>query len=161
MAGFRQIKDTYRYKSVEVAFYIVAWANAHRVTINLTKTQKLLYIAYGAYLVLNDNRLCDEHAQAWPYGPVFPRTRNKLLHVDIPSITMEHKELESVKDDEDLAELIAFVFKGFGEYTASQLTTWSHRENTPWDRATRRPDFDWGDEIPDAYIADYFAGLIN
>jgi uncharacterized phage-associated protein len=154
-------KDTYRYSSVEVAFYIVAWANAHKVTINLTKTQKLLYIAYGANLVLSEDRLCDEHAQAWPYGPVFPRTRKRLLNIDVLSVTMEHSELANVKNDAYLADLIEFVFKGFGEYTAGQLVQWSHQPESAWDRATHQPGFKWGDEIPDAYIAEYFSRLIH
>lgn len=153
--------DTYRYNSVEVALYIVAWANEHKVTINLTKTQKLLYIAYGANLVLGNDRLCNEHPQAWPYGPVFPTTRTKLLKTDIPNVTMDSPGLASVKDDTYLASLMQFVFKGFGNRTAGQLTAWSHSLNSPWDETTHMPGFKWGMEIPDAYIYSFFAGLIK
>lgn len=157
----KEFDDSYRYRSVDVAMYIVAWANTHRITINLTKTQKLLYVAYGANLVLGGDRLCDEHAQAWPYGPVFPRTREKLLHMDLQSITTEHKELAALKDDSYLASLIEFVFDGFGNYTAEQLVLWSHRPNSAWDMATHLPNFKWGNEIPDSYIQTYFESIIN
>lgn len=153
--------DTYRYNSVIVAFYIVAWANEHRVTINLTKTQKLLYIAYGANLILGGNRLCNEHPQAWPYGPVFPTTRNKLLKADLDYISMNSRELESVKNDTYLESLMQFVFKGFGNKTAGQLTAWSHSTDSPWDETTHMPGFKWGMEIPDAFIYDYFSTLIK
>lgn len=154
-------KDTYRYNSVAVAFYIVAWANQHHVSINLTKTQKLLYIAYGANLVLGNDRLCNEHPHAWPYGPVFPTTRNKLLKADLDSVSMDNPQIADIKDDAYLAGLMQFVFSGFGNRTAGQLTAWSHAPNSPWDETTRLNNFKWGMEIPDAYIFKYFSSIIN
>lgn len=155
------ISQTYLFDSIAVATYIVAWANEHKVTINLTKTQKLLYIAYGAHLVLKEQRLCNEHPQAWPYGPVFPRTRKFLLQKDLLDFSFDMPELSEAKNDAYLKGLVAFVFKGFGEYTASQLTEWSHSPNSPWDLTTRLANFDWGEEIPDSYIQDYFSTIIN
>ena len=153
--------DTYRYNSVVVAFFIVAWANQNKVSINLTKTQKLLYIAYGAHLVIGDNRLCNEHPQAWPYGPVFPTTRNQLSLVDIDSITLDNPILKDVRDDIYLRQLISFVFEGFGSKTAGQLTAWSHSDNSPWKLTTEEPCFKWGTEIPDLFIYNYFNSIIN
>lgn len=153
--------DTYRYNSVAVAFFIVAWANEHRVSINLTKTQKLLYIAYGANLILGNNRLCNEHPQAWPYGPVFPTTRNKLLKTELSHVTMDSPQLAEVKGDTYLESLMQFVFSGFGNKTAGQLTAWSHSPNSPWDETTHLSGFKWGMEIPDAYIYNYFSSLIK
>lgn len=153
--------DTYRYNSVDVAFFIVAWANEHKVSINLTKTQKLLYIAYGANLVIGKNRLCGEHPQAWPYGPVFPTTRNKLLKTDLFKVTMDNPLLAELKNDNYLKSIVQFVFEGFGEKTAGQLTAWSHRPNSAWDATTHLPNFKWGNEIPDAFIYEYFAQMIN
>lgn len=153
--------DTYRYNSVVVAYYIIAWANRNKVTINLTKTQKLLYIAYGANLVLGNDRLCNEHPQAWPYGPVFPTTRKRLLKQDFEHITMDSPELSKVKDDTYLESLVQFVFKGFGNKTAGQLTAWSHSADSPWDETTHMLGFKWGMEIPDAFIYKYFSGMIK
>lgn len=153
--------DTYRYNSVVVAFFIVAWANLHKVSINLTKTQKLLYIAYGANLILGNNRLCNEHPQAWPYGPVFPTTRNKLLKAELCHVTMDDPVLTDVKGDTYLESLMQFVFAGFGNKTAGQLTAWSHSPNSPWDETTHLRGFKWGMEIPDAYIYNYFSSLIK
>lgn len=154
-------KDTYKYDSVVVAFYIVAWANKNNVSINLTKTQKLLYIAYGANLVIQQDRLCDEHPQAWPYGPVFPTTRDRLLKTDFSSITIGNPILEKVRDDAYLEALVKFVFEGFGSKTAGQLTAWSHRPNSAWDQTTHMSNFKWGNEIPDAYIYEHFSKMIN
>lgn len=73
------ICDNYKYSSVVLAYYIVALMNQRGLEINMTKLQKLLYIAYGTYLAIKNQRLTNEHPQAWPYGPVFPTTRNRLL----------------------------------------------------------------------------------
>ena len=157
----KMFDDTYKYNSVAVAFYIVAWANKNRYTINLTKAQKLLYVAYGANFILGNNRLCNEHPQAWPYGPVFPTTRNKLSNIDLNSINMQNPILSEVKDDSYLDNLIKFVFEGFGNKTAGQLTAWSHSENSPWEQTTKEPYFKWGMEIPDLFIYNYFNNLIK
>ena len=149
-------KDRYIFDSVTVAAYIAAYANAERYSINITKIQKLLYVAYGANLVLNQCRLCGEYAHAWPYGPVFPKTRTALLHADLPQITFADSRVSEYANDETLADIVKFTFEGFGDRTAAELTAWSHRPGSPWDMTVQQPGFNWGDEIPDAFIYDYF-----
>lgn len=63
------IQDTYRYKSTDVALHLAAVANERRVSINMTKIQKLLYITYGVFLRVYRERLLNEHPQARPNGP--------------------------------------------------------------------------------------------
>ena len=149
------------YDSTTMAKYIVATANERGTPINITKTQKLLYIAYGVFLAVKGERLTDEHPKAWPYGPVFPRTRNKLLRQDLYSINFNDKNLIGLKGDEEIKSLVGLVFDSFGEWTASQLTEWSHRDGTPWQRTVSSKAFDWGDTIPDEYIKPYFASIIK
>lgn len=152
--------ETYRYNSVDVARFIIATANEKRISINITKVQKLLYIAYGLYIAVKDERLTDEHPQAWPYGPVFPTTRSKLLNAEFYSINFEDAELAKMKQDDTLNSLIELVFNHFGNWTASQLTAWSHGDGSPWERTTEQDDFKWGNRIPDAYIQSYFNSII-
>lgn len=157
------IPDKYNYKSVDVATYIVARANDEMLGINMTKLQKLLYIAYGAYFVVHpDNgRLTNEHPQAWPFGPVFPTTRNKLLKRDFDEITLDNSMAKDMHQDESIRELITFVFEGFGTWDASQLTQWSHEPYSPWDKTTQMEGFKWGAQIPDIFILPYFKSIIN
>lgn len=150
--------DTYKYNSVDVAKYIVAYANANRTFINLTKVQKLLYICYGAYLVLGETRLVNEHPQAWPFGPVFPTTRRKLLNIELDDISFDN--IGSVGQDGELEKIVKFVFDEFGRYSASSLTEWSHRPGSPWEKATQRRGFKWGDQMDDTEIRDYFDTII-
>ena len=135
------IQDTYRYKSTDVALHLAAVANERRVSINMTKIQKLLYITYGVFLRVHRERLLNEHPQAWPYGPVFPATRNRLLKRDLYSI--------------------AFVFSSFGGWNAGQLSEWSHRQGSPWEETTSREGFVWGGVISDDLIYDYFAKIVT
>lgn len=150
----------YRYNSVDVARYIAASANERRITINITKIQKLLYIAYGVFLAVKECRLTNEHPQAWPYGPVFPTTRNKLLKADLYSISKADDGLQELRTDEDMNALMELVFRDFGTWSAAQLTDWSHGDDTPWQRTTSLNNFRWGDQIPDDYIREYFKSIL-
>ena len=157
------IKDTYQYKSVDIALYIIARANELKYGINVTKVQKLLYIVYGVYLRVYGQRLVDEHPQAWPYGPVFPNTRSMILEELNPedlSYSMADVK-EEIRNDESLSRVMTFVFTHFGTWNAGQLTEWTHRKNTPWFKTTNQVDFCWGDIIPDSYIYDFFLKLVT
>lgn len=150
------IEDKFQYNSVVVAKYIVAYANENRYAINITKLQKLLYITYGIYLAVTNERLTNEHPQAWPFGPVFPTTRKRLLKKDLDTITMSDEDLKEISKDSNMISLMNLVFSTFGSYTASALTAWSHKPDSPWDKASKAPLFVWGDVINDELILDYF-----
>ena len=152
--------DKYRLNSVTMAKFIIAYANDGHFTINMTKLQKLLYICYGLYIAVLGERLTNEHPQAWPYGPVFPTTRNKLLHADWDSITLENVD-DKEKLDPTIKSLLDLVFRTYGGNTASELTAWSHSPNSPWDRAVNMQGFKWGDQIPDEYIQPYFKDMLK
>lgn len=149
------------YTSVNIARYLIACCNAKGIGINITKLQKLLYIAYGVYLAVNDVRLFSEHPQAWPYGPVFPTTRNRLLKEDFYGIDMNSDEFSEIKKDEDINALVSSVLASFGDWTAYQLTRWSHQNGSPWEKTTELDGFSWGDQIPDEFISPYFKMMIR
>lgn len=142
-----------------MAKFIVAYANEHNYTINMTKLQKLLYICYGLYLAVMGERLTDEHPQAWPYGPVFPTTRKRLLKEDFDDITDDNINKQLL--DSKISSLIELVFNTYGFNTASDLTAWSHRLNSPWDRTVNKDGFKWGGQIPDEYIRPFFKKMIK
>nr|DAI80202.1 MAG TPA: hypothetical protein [Bacteriophage sp.] len=150
------IEDKYAYGSVDVAEYIVAYANENHFVVNMTKMQKLLYIAYGVYLAVKGRRLTDEHPHAWPYGPVFPRTRRKLL--DVPFDNVDYPE--KLSGNAELRSLVRLVFDNFGKYNAAALSEWSHKPNSPWDKTVSGDGFRWGDFISDKDIKPYFYNLI-
>lgn len=154
------ILDTYKFNSIDVAKYIAGKANEKNIFINITKIQKLLYIAYGIYLRVYKQRLTDEHPKAWPYGPVFPKTRKKLLSLNLVDIRTKDCTDEAQKD-EQLNKVVDFTLNKFGIWNAGQLTEWSHREGSPWYYSSQTNGFKWGDTIPDELIYNYFLQLIT
>lgn len=158
------INDTFRYKSTDVASYLVSLANERHITVNMTKVQKLLYIVYSVFLRVYKERLLNEHPQAWPYGPVFPSTRNKLLDEDLTMISCEIISpviLDKMRNDNQLNEIIDFVFDNFGKWNAGQLSEWSHSSGSPWHTATKSRGFRWGHVISDNSIFEYFSTIIS
>lgn len=153
--------ENYKYNSVTMAKLIVAYANDRGFSINMTKVQKLLYAAYGIYLAINKARLVNEHPQAWPYGPVFPTTRNKLLKVDMYAIRMDDEELSEISKDEDIMGLLELVFRSFGDWSASELTGWSHKDGSPWAVTVDTDGFKWGNTINDDDINYYFSSILR
>ena len=56
---------------------LISWLALHRshVTLGRTQVQKILFICYGLYYAKNNRLLFDDDKpQAWPFGPVFPRS---------------------------------------------------------------------------------------
>lgn len=148
-----------KYDSVEVARYMMAIANQKGIVLNVTKVQKLLFIVYGYFLAKHNRVLIDEQPKAWPFGPVFPRTRK---HIDYGKIVnIDHEYIQSVKKDNDLTEFLNWLLDGSGDLTASELTEWSHKEGSPWHKTTKQKDFKWSDPIPDEYIREYFTPIFN
>jgi uncharacterized phage-associated protein len=149
-----------QYESIILAKYIAARLNEGREDVNITKLQKLTYIAYGTCLAVTGSRLVDEHPQAWPYGPVFPTTRNKLLKIDLNSIGLNDPDLQEIAGDATVKSLVTLVCKSFGKWPAFSLSEWSHKEGSPWEKTVSSHGFKWGKEINDEYIKSYFRKII-
>ena len=65
------------YKSVTIANYFIENFRSNDLT--PMKLIKLTYLAYCWYLALsNKDRLINEKAQAWDFGPVFPSLYREL-----------------------------------------------------------------------------------
>lgn len=126
-----EILDTYRYSSIDVARYVVAYANEHKYGINLTKMLKLSFFLYGAYLVYTGERLTDEHPLAWTYGPVFERARAHFMNYDLLNISLGEVGTD-LKIDDDLRLMLEYTFKICGKHSASALVSWTHKEGSPW-----------------------------
>lgn len=154
------VPDTYKYNSVDIAKAIVAYANENKFVINMTKIQKLLFIVYGVFLAVKTERLIDEHPQAWPYGPVFPTTRNKLLKLEFSNISWEEPSLQTIHEDKEVLSLLGLVFRTYGANNAASLVEWTHQSGSPWTLTTKMPNFQWGDRIPDEFIYNYFNSII-
>ena len=149
-----------KYDSVLMAKYIAAYLNDRKASVNITKVQKLLYIAYGTYLAIVGDRLVDEHPQAWPYGPVFPTTRNHLSKMNINLLDISNNIFSEISKDEDVKGMMNLIYNTFGNLTALSLSEWSHKKDSPWEKTTSKIGFKWGDQIDDEFIKEYFTEIL-
>ena len=100
--------------------------------------QKLVYIAHGWNLAINDAPLVSGRIEAWDGGPVmrpiwdhirdFGRNADGLF-----GRTPEHTYEAELSDSEKA--VIEHVWKRYGGYTGQQLSDMTHQEGTPWSNA--------------------------
>lgn len=150
--GERKVFD-----SNDVMAYILGVCEDNGISWNATKAQKLMYCCYGTVLAAFGEKLTEEAPQAWQYGPVFPRTFNGLKKNRItPGVDHGFSE----ECNQEWLPIIEQTVKAFGNFTASELSTWSHAPGSPWAKATNG-----GKEllvqIPASFIAEYFEPMIN
>ena len=141
------------HESTVLGRYLVSLANDKRMPLNMTKLQKLLFIIYGYYLT-KQRRIVNEHPQAWPFGPVFPRVHK---NVDYTKVTLlDDPDFNEINNDPELKNQLEEIIVRYAPYSATQLSNWSHMEGSPWDKTTNLTGFKWGKEIPDVFICEYF-----
>lgn len=143
-----------KYDSVIAAKYLLALAYQKGIVLNVTKVQKMLFIAYGYFIANHNHTLLTENPKAWPFGPVFPRTRKKIDFGKV--ITLSDTDLEGIKKDELVTDIFNNIIDKYSKYSASQLSDWSHMKDSPWDKTTKQSGFDWNQTIPDDFIKEYF-----
>ncbi len=124
------------------------------------KLQKLCYYSYGYHLAWEERSLFPEHFEAWANGPVSPalyRLHRGRFQLDRASFGGEPERLDGGESDS-----VDLVLSSYGDLTAHQLSTMTHRE-APWIRARERAnvgDLERSDEvIQDEDIFEYFDAL--
>lgn len=108
-------------------------------SITQMKLQKLVYIANGWSLAITDIPLVDAEIEAWLGGPVI---REIWDHIRDHGLNSENKlcnPTTSIPYDVELSkmeeQIIEYVWKKYGDYSGSELSTMTHKENTPWSKA--------------------------
>lgn len=145
------------FDSNDVMAYILGLCQQKRMSWNVTKAQKLLYCCYGTILAGFGERLTDENPQAWQYGPVFPRTFNGIKN---GRVIPGWDNGFSKQCDPDWLPMIDQTVSFFGRYMASQLSNWSHKSGSPWDRATAGGK-ELQVQIPNEFIREYFSKMVS
>lgn len=139
---------------------LIAWLafNKHRITLNRTQLQKILFACYGLYLAKHHDEYLfkDDKPQAWPFGPVFPRSYNRYNSIIGCELTTEEKE-EFMKDKDTLNMIVGITDK-LCYYTARSLTAWSHQPDTPWSKVVIQDgEVHWRTKLNDEDIKQYFS----
>lgn len=105
------------------------------------KVLKLVYLAHGWNLGLNNQPLINEAVQAWKYGPVVESVYREFKNFGNQQITslgttldIETFSIVSPKlSDEITVPLLEKVWQVYGKYNGLYLSTLTHQSGTPWD----------------------------
>jgi len=145
------------YDSTVVAKYLLALAYQKGIVLNVTKVQKLLFILYGYFLARYNHLLLNEEPRAWPFGPVFPKTRKGVDFGKV--IDVSDDSLKEIAADPAVTEALNKIIDNYAQFSATQLSEWSHMPGSPWDKTTKEPSFTWIQPIPNKYIKEYFSEI--
>ncbi len=146
-------------------FLTLAWREAK--TITPLKMQKLVYFAHGWHLALFGKPLMMEPIQAWRFGPVIGSLYRLFREFGSEPITQRARVVsqdgyipallanEGTQDEVSRARaVIGRVWKEYGRFTASQLTTLTHSEDSPWSKVPNKERAET--QIPNDLIKSFF-----
>jgi uncharacterized phage-associated protein len=156
------------FSAAAVANEFLRLAHRDEKTITPLKMQKLVYFAHGWYLAITGRPLLQEPIQAWRYGPVISSLYQQFKEcgsnpIRFPASILTQgsylpAQLDREGSSEDIAmarQVITRVWERYSDYSASQLTTFTHSDDTPWALV---PNRDLPEQIiPNDSIRNYFA----
>ncbi len=122
------------------------------------KLQKLIYIANGINLAINNQPLINEHFEAWPYGPVVSSVYHTYKFFGNSNITINAfgNYISEIDLDEKSNQSFNDAWKIAKTITAIKLSNWTHIEGSPWFLAKKEKL----EVIPDKYMQDYFKDFL-
>ena len=131
--------------STAIANEFLKRANNDSKRLTQMQLQKLVYIAHGWNLVINQRPLTDDPIQAWDYGPVYPalwQTLNRYGKKSVDNL-IKVSEYDAVAlfrgdqiSEEQLSpedeQVINEVYQAYSDFHAFQLSERTHASGTPW-----------------------------
>lgn len=102
--------------------------------LTITQLVKLVYIAHGWTLGWTGKPLIRDRVEAWQYGPVVPLIYKTFR----PQGTRVYKKAVDGEGQEyftkvnDVEDIISNVYEGYSDLTPFQLTSITHRGDSPW-----------------------------
>jgi uncharacterized phage-associated protein len=146
--------ETSEYTVEEVANYFIEKGIEENNPVNPMKLQKLLYFAYGWYLVyFEGKKLFNQTIQAWRYGPVVESIYHEVksygnypITSPITSFLFGSTSVIGIKwhtpkikfKDKDDEEFLDTIWKVYSKFSALQLSTMTHADNTPWKKVAEK-----------------------
>ena len=140
------------------AKYLNTKAREQKIEMSITKLMKLMYICYGTYLAVYNERLLNEQPQAWPYGPVFATARQEMTKQENWTDACDDLKIDDEMLLSKINGIVNVVLRTFGPFSAVQLSNWTHQSGSPWDMTLR--NYTYGTPISDQNIKPYFDKLI-
>lgn len=118
---------------------------------------KLVYIAHGWSMALNDKQLVAEDVIAWKYGPVIPELYREIKSYRANNITKKITVSDNLDIKNEDVELIKEVYNKYGKFDGLELSAITHKKGSPWSKTWEKTP--WG-VIPDADISNYYKMLL-
>lgn len=137
------------YNVLDIAIYVINYANEKGAPISNLKLQKILYYIQAKFLVEKGERCFNEDIVNWTYGPVVEKAYNEFRQFGHREITPQNSyeeiqydtqsrsikvSIKEFKDDilnNDDKELIKSVVEHYYEYKPFELVKKTHEED-PW-----------------------------
>lgn len=139
------------YNPKAIANWFLDRARRDATTLCPMRIQTLVYLAHGWHLGLRSEPLIDEEVQAWAYGPVVTSLYHEFKEFGAEEITRQASSAKmdpggawkAVRpnvpaSDTDTVALLERVWEGYGRFSATQLSSMTHRPGTPWSVARDR-----------------------
>lgn len=155
----------------DVANFTLDFADERGIEITNLALQKLLYFAHGWFFSIFDEPLIKNKFEAWQYGPVqrviydqFKSFKDRPLR-SVRATFIDPTNGEPVYREPNIspehAEIIQAVLRKYEKFTAGQLVSISHAEDSPWEFVWQQAEeaIYPGMRIPDALILDHFKRL--
>lgn len=124
--------------ALSIANFFVEKSIGTGVELTPMKAIKLVYIAHGWSLAINDAPLIDEAVQAWKYGPVVPSVYSAFKSFKNGQITnMAHvfdnfQMISPEVNDPLVRDFLERVWNAYSGLTGWQLSAITHEDETPW-----------------------------
>lgn len=140
-----------------VAKIIINKCYEDKIDLTITKLHKLLYVIYGAYLVIKEEKLFEELPACFRYGPIFKSVQKEYKN---NSLQLNKKYDINTIRSEILDIIISKILSTFGKSSGTALSKWSHREGSAWSEAYKDDKY-WGNDIKEEYIRKEFNTILG
>ena len=148
-------------KVINIANKFIDIYNKKNKDLSHKKLQKLVYLAYGFYLVLENKKLFNEKIEAWNHGPGCRDLYYEIKKVNIDSYcikTIINNESD-VDMTEELEKVSVYIEKNFGHYEADALEKITHLPSSAWYKVQQNNEDQI--ELQDSDIRSEIMFLIN
>lgn len=121
------------YNSIAVANQFIDLAAKSGQKLTNMQLQKLVFLAHGISLALTDKPLTYHNIHAWQWGPVLPQLYKRFSTYGSSPVDKSGVCDEAMPETGEESEVIASVWKNFGNLTGPQLSALTHQTGSPWD----------------------------
>ena len=117
------------FSAIDIAKYILTYANQHHYAITNLRLQKLLYLVYKEYLQQYNQQLFQDKIYAWEFGPSVKTVYKEFEH---GSIFIQNTFNNLQNFDNELIQLMNNIMEKYSEYPIDRLIYLLTSSKTAW-----------------------------